>query len=171
MVFWHVGGAVFLFRTVFKDPRVDLRFLIIGALLPDLADLMIGAVWHSDLWLTSRGLGHTLLVAAAMMLVGMVVTRRGDTGRKRAVVLAVGMMFHLLLDGMWTMPDLLLWPLPGGPLPTYPDSEWSGALSGDTIWMVQEAIGLVYLLRLSQRAGLVDPGRRAHLWRTGTIST
>ena len=35
MLFWHVGGAVLLFRVLFKDLGVDLRFLTAGALLLD----------------------------------------------------------------------------------------------------------------------------------------
>ena len=33
MIFWQVGGAVAIVRYVFKDPAMDLRFVILGALL------------------------------------------------------------------------------------------------------------------------------------------
>ena len=55
MLFWHVGGAVFLFRALFKDPDVDLRFLMAGAVLPDVIDITVGLsdpARRSRLWKT-----------------------------------------------------------------------------------------------------------------------
>lgn len=172
MLFWHVGGAVFLFRRVFRDPHVDLRFLVAGALLPNLVDLPVGMVLHAEPFRTGRGLGHTLLLSVAVMTVGMWVTRSRSKARRRAVAVAVGVMFHLLLDGMWTVPDLLLWPLPGWDFPTGAEGEWSGlpgSLLDQPIRLVQEAVGLAYLLWLGRRAGVSGPEGRSRLWRSGTI--
>lgn len=172
MLLWHVAGAVFLFRRVFRDPHVDLRFLAAGAILPNLIDLLLGLVLHPEPHRIGRGPGHTLLVAAVAMLAGMWVTRPRTKSRKRAVALAVGVMFHLLLDGMWSAPDLVLWPLAGGRLPYGIEGEWSALPSSfqeHPIRLVQEALGLAYLVWLVRRGRLSDPERRSRLWRTGII--
>ena len=174
MLLWHVGGAVFLFRTVFRDPDVDLRFLVAGAVLPNVVDLPVGLLLHAEPHRIGRGLGHTLVLAVALMTVGMWVTRVRSPARRRAVAVAVGVMFHLLLDGMWTVPDLLLWPLPGWDLPRGVSGEWSG-LPGSVfehpIRLGQEVAGLAYLVWLGHRARLVDPAWRSRLWRTGMIES
>ena len=70
MVAWHVGAVVFLFRWIFQDPKVDVRFLALGALLPDLIDIPIGTVLLAGSLGTSEGLAHTL-VAPTLFAVGV----------------------------------------------------------------------------------------------------
>ena len=41
MMFWRIGAILFLFRWIFGDPKVDVRFLVAGAVLPDVIDLTI----------------------------------------------------------------------------------------------------------------------------------
>lgn len=167
MLFWHVGGAVFLFRLLFRDPGVDLRFLAAGALLPDAVDLIAGLLRDPEPFLGGRFYGHSLFFAAAVLAAGMLATDRGSARRRRAVAAAVGIMFHLLLDAMWLWPEVLLWPLPDGGWPAGSPGDWS--LPADPARLALEAAGLIYLVRLSARAGLSDPERRSHLWRTGRI--
>lgn len=174
MLLWHVGGAVFLFRVLFKDPGVDLRFLAGGALLPDAVDALVGLAQSSEPFASGHFYGHSLLLAVAVLAVGMWVTNRGSIRRRRAVAAAVGIMFHLLLDGMWLWPEVLLWPLAGGGLLAGSPGDWSGlpgSLLGNPLRMAQEAAGLIYLVWLFGRAGISDPARRSRLWRTGTIAT
>lgn len=163
---------MFLFRRVFRDPHVDLRFLVAGAVLPNVIDLLLGVSLHTEPYRIGRGLGHTLLLSAVVMAAGMWVTRPRSTARRRAVAVAVGAMFHLLLDGMWVVPDLLLWPLAGGRLPGGIEGEWSGlpaSLLEHPAKLVQEAAGLAYLVWLGHRGRLGDPARRSRLWRTGVL--
>lgn len=174
MLFWHVGGAVCLFRILFKDPGVDLRFLAVGALLPDAVDALFGLARRSEPFVSGRFYGHSLLFAAAVLAVGMLVTNRGSSRRGRAMAAAVGVMFHLLLDAMWLWPDVLLWPLGGGGVLAGSPGDWSGlreSLLDNPLRLVQEVAGLVYLASLFRRAGLSDAARRSRLWRTGTITT
>ncbi|NNL14467.1 MAG: metal-dependent hydrolase, partial [Acidimicrobiia bacterium] len=48
MLFWHLGGSLFLGRWVFRDPAMDLRVLALGAVLPDLIDKPIGSILFTD---------------------------------------------------------------------------------------------------------------------------
>lgn len=172
MLFWHIGGAVFLFRWVFKDPLVDLRFLAAGALLPNVVDMAASIAVEAGWQGIGRGAGHTLLLSAVVMVLAMSVTRPRTRGRRRAVAVAVGVMFHLLLDGMWTAPELLLWPLAGWDLPSGFEAEWAGlpdSFLESPLRPVQELAGLGYLVWLGRRARLRDPALRSRLLRAGTI--
>lgn len=171
MVFWHVAGTLFLFRWVFRDPSVDVRFLVAGALIPDLVDLTLGTVLAPELGSGQLWL-HTLLAPTLVLIVVLMATRRG--ARRRAwMALAVGMFFHLLLDGMWTSTAVFLWPLfgldfPAGSTP-YWSAAWERALDDPWRW-VKEALGLVYLIGLWMASGLSDSRRRAELMRMGRLS-
>jgi hypothetical protein len=170
---WHVAATLFLFRWIFRDPKVDVRFLAFGALLPDLVDLPTGTLVDPDTFATGELWMHTLLVPSLLTVVILVATRRGR--RRRAwMALVVGMFFHLLLDGMWTSAEAFLWPLfgaefPRQPLPYWPNA-WDRATSDPWRWLLEIA-GLVYLVMV-WRAGLLgDPRRRREFFTTGRIAS
>lgn len=173
MIFWHVGATIWLFRYVFRDPKVDLRFLVCGALLPDLLDKPVGTVLFPVSIGTGRWIGHTLLFSSLLMAVVLLLTRRGR--RRRAwMALTIGAMIHLILDAMWTTPEVLLWPFLGLEFPPGPDSYWSGLLGRlfDSPWaLVAEVAGLAYLVWLWYFADLNDPVKRRKLVTTGRIDT
>ncbi|MFP5331748.1 MAG: metal-dependent hydrolase [Acidimicrobiia bacterium] len=170
MIAWHLGATLFLFRWIFRDPKVDVRFLALGALLPDLIDLPLGTLLLADTLSTGEAYAHTLLAPTAVALVVLIATRRGR--RRRAwMALVVGMFFHLLLDGMWTKTEVFAWPF-FGPIPSGPSPYWDGvtdrALSDPWRW-VRELAGLAYLAVVWTRSGLGDPARRRGLVRTGRL--
>lgn len=171
MIFWHVGGTVLAFRYVFRDPNVDLRFLALGSILPDLLDKPIGTVLLAGTFESGQIFGHTLLFASVLMVAVLVGTSRG-IWRRRLMALAVGSLFHLILDGMWAVKETFLWPAFGWRFPPGPDSYWTGLvdrLTSDPWIIVQEVLGLVYLVFLWRKARLGESGRRAELWRAGTL--
>lgn len=164
MLFWHLGGSLFLFRYLFRDPAVDVRFLMAGAVLPDLLDKPTGLIFFG----TGRVFGHTLVFFAALLTAVLLLTRRGRPSRRRWMALAVGIMFHLLLDGMWTLRDTLLWPFFGWEFPAGVPNDWTTFR-----WslLFQEVAGLAYLLWLWRRYNLSAPTRRRNLLKTGAIPT
>lgn len=170
MVAWHVGAALFLFRWIFRDPKVDVRFLALGALLPDLIDLPLGTLVFARSVSTGEAWAHSLLAPTVVTVVVLVLTRRGR--RRRAwMALAVGMFFHLLLDGMWTKTEVFLWPLFGA-IPSGPSPYWSDALSRalDDPWRwARELAGSLYLVYVWAQSGLGDPDRRREAVRTGRL--
>jgi hypothetical protein len=170
MLFWHLGATLWLFRWIFKDPKVDVRFLLLGAVLPDLADLLYGTVIMpayaiGELWF------HTLLAPSLYMAVVLLVTRRGR--RRRAfMALGIGWLFHILLDGMWTDPEVLFWPffgweMPMGQAPFWAEA-WSRALADPWRWFL-DAAGLAYLIWLWFASGLNQKARRDDFLKTGRI--
>lgn len=171
MLFWHLGAALFLFRWIFRDPKVDVRFLLLGAILPDLIDLSIGTVLRADRFSTGELWFHTLLVPSIYMTLVLLLTRRGR--RRRAfMALGVGWLFHLLLDGMWTDREIFLWPFFGwemaaGESPFWPLA-WERALSDPWRWIL-EVVGIVYLTWLWLAVGLGRKERRLLLVSTGRL--
>ena len=171
MLLWHFGATLFLFRWIFRDPKVDTRFLLAGAVLPDLVDMPLGTVILAGVHSTGELWFHSLIAPAAYMTLVLISTRRGR--RRRAfMALGVGWLFHLLLDGMWLDQGVFLWPffgldLPAGESP-YWTLAWDRALSDPWRW-AQEMAGLAYLAWLWAHHGLSQSGRRAALLRTGRL--
>ena len=171
MIAWHVGAILFLFRWIFQDPKVDVRFLVVGALLPDLIDIPLGTIMLAGALGSSEVFAHTLLVPTLVAIVILFATRRGR--RRRAwMALIVAWFLHLLIDGMWTSTEVFLWPFFGVDFPAGPEQFWGGlidrSLSDPWRWAT-EAIGLGYLLWLWLATGLNLPGRRRQVLETGRL--
>lgn len=171
MLFWHLGAILFLFRWIFRDPKVDVRFLMMGAALPDLVDLPIGTLLLADAYSTGELWSHSLLAPALYMAVVLLATRRGRS-RRAWMAIGVAWLFHLLLDAMWVDQELFLWPffgfdLTAGTAPYWPLA-WERAWSDPWRWVL-EAAGLIYLVWLWKANGLTAPERRRLFFRTGRL--
>lgn len=144
MILWHVAGAIFLFRWIFRDPKVDLRLLVLGAILPDAIDLVVGIFLGEP---NRQRLGHTLIVPTIAAIVILFTNRRGRR-RRQLMTIVVAWLFHLGLDGVWVREQTFLWPLFGTNFAAWPaGTAWSRALS-DPWRFVKEALGFVYLVLL-----------------------
>ncbi len=171
MLFWHLGATLWLFRWIFRDPKVDVRFLLLGALIPDLIDMPIGTLVLAERFSTSELWAHSLVAVSAYMSVVLVATRRGR--RRRAwMALGVGWLFHLLLDGMWLNEEVFVWPFLGWDLPSSPGPFWQAAWEralGDPWRWILEVAGLAYLAWLWLALGLKDAKRRETVASTGRL--
>jgi inner membrane protein len=90
---------------------LDLRFLVLGSLLPDIIDKPLGAFLFGD----GRIFTHSLMATLLVLVTGYFLY----INYKRTAVLAVacGMAAHLVLDSMWASPPVFLWPLYGWGFP------------------------------------------------------
>lgn len=171
MLFWHLGATLWLFRWIFRDPKVDVRFLLLGAVLPDLIDLPVGTLILADRLSTGELWAHSLVAATLYMAIVLLVTRRGR--RRRAwMALGVGWLFHLVLDGMWLDQEVFLWPffgfeIPSGAAPYWPLAA-ERALSDPWRW-ITEAVGVGYLIWIWITLELSDPRRRRVSLETGRL--
>jgi len=148
MICWHLGITVAIVRYVFRDPNMDLRWVLFGSLLPDIIDKPIGSIFFHDTFGTHRLFAHALVFPVALLAATMVATRRGTVGRRAAIGVVIGCFIHLLLDGVWTGPETFLWPFFGTEFPRVAGSEF-GTLVADMIrspfvW-AGEALGLGHL--------------------------
>ena len=170
MFLWHLGGTVAIVRYAFRDDRMDLRLLLVGAVLPDLIDTPLGAFGYSS-FDSIRLFAHTMLFASAVLIAVLVSTRRGRP-RKRWMPLAVGVLVHLVLDGMWSDPETLWWPFLGTDFASAGEDGF-GALLGSTLtswrsWIL-EAIGAGYVLVLAVKGRLGSSEARTRFRNTGRI--
>jgi hypothetical protein len=154
VLFWFAGTALVAVWLVFRDPAFDHRLVVVGALLPDLVDLPVGA-----------GPAHSL-AAPVVVLVAVMLTTRGRRVRRRSLLaVPIGWFLHLVFDGAFRLTEVFWWPWSGGfgdhPLPAVSRGAWN---------LVLEAVGVVMLAWAWRTFGLADPDQRAAFWRTGRVS-
>ena len=135
MFFWHIGLSISFFRYVFKDFSADLRFLIIGVILPEIIYISLKLMNFSELY---SQIGHTLLFAIFLLIFVMIFTKRNTKLRRNFLLIAIGAFFHLLFDFMWLRQEILFFPLQFENRDTF-------IFNASTLF-IQEVIGLVYLI-------------------------
>ena len=154
MILWHVGATVLMVRYVFRDPNMDLRWVMVGSLLPDLIDKPIGSIFFHDTFGTHRLLAHAVVFPIVGLAVVLVATRRGSAIRRGLIGLVIGVFVHLLLDAAWASPEAFWWPFFGAEFPPIVDSDFASLLArmvSDPLVWAGEAVGLAYLALLWRR--------------------
>lgn len=155
MLLWFAGLAFAAVWVVFKDPAIDHRLVIVGALVPDLIDVWTGGRW----------LAHTMLFSVVLLVAVMLGTRGRRLLRRQLLAIPIGTFLHLGLDGMWTDKDVFWWPAFGGsfgdrPLPSIERGWWN---------LLLELLGALVLIWAYRRFQLQDPERRRYFLRTGRL--
>ncbi len=95
----------------------DYRIVAFGALVPDLIDKPLARFGINGFTYgetSGHTIGHTLLVSFSIILIGILLARRGDL---RMFVLGLGCLTHPLVDPTNTYPQTLFWPLFGTDFP------------------------------------------------------
>lgn len=90
---------------------MDLKYLAIGALLPDLIDKPVGKVLFASILANGRIIGHTMLFSLLLALIGIYIYKKNKG--LGGITLAAGSFLHLVEDQMWDQPLTLFWPLFG----------------------------------------------------------
>lgn len=166
MILWHVGLTLLILWFVMRgNTRVDYRFAVLGAILPDLIDKPLGRIIFREYFESGRIIGHSLLFNVTLLCVFFFM--RGRMKRK-LVLVPIGALLHLAQDGMWSNPEVFWWPLFGT---EFPRSPYDGLLAfirmPDTLW--QEAVGVAALLWLFAAHGLLSREGLKQFLRTGRL--
>lgn len=154
--FWFVGTAVLGVWSVFRDPRFDHRFLIVGVLAPDVID---------GIWGGARAL-HSVVTIVVMLAVIMIATAGRRPIRRRLLALPIGAFVHLIVDFAFADTDAFWWPVTGlsfdgARLPVVERGWWNAPL---------EIVGLVLCAMAWKRFGLSDGSRRRDFLTRGVLS-
>jgi len=154
MFLWFVGVSFAFVFLVFRSPALDYRLVMLGSVLP-VGEVVLGG----------PRLLHTLLVAVALLGIVMLATRERRLVRRRWISLPIGMMMHLVLDGVWAQTQVFWWPFFGwsfgdGPLPE---------LDHGGVTLVLEVLGAAALVWCWFSFGLTDAGNRRTFIRTGHL--
>jgi inner membrane protein len=168
VLFWHLGvGAALVYVTLGRR-RIDYRFILLGAVLPDVIDVPLSFVFG---WPGRRGPAHTLL-AVVVVTVLVLIAFRGPR-RLSLFGLGVGWLTHLVGDGMWMAPRTFLWPAFGTRFGTHPAEPYSldlfvHPLSHGLTWG-GELVGVAVLAWFWVAFGLGDRARRGAFARDGLL--
>lgn len=156
MVLWFAVMSVLGVHAVFRDDRMDHRFVLGGALLPDAADFAV-----------RQGVGpfHSVVVGVGLLFAVVLATIGRRRTRKRWLALPIGIFAHQILDGAWTDTTSFWWPLTGfalhGRLPV--------VTHGLAVGVVEEAIALAAGVWIWRSFGFAHRARRAAFLRTGHL--
>jgi hypothetical protein len=160
VILWFAGMALVAVWAVFRDPAIDHRLVVAGALLPDVVDGLLDVLGVSGPWPA-----HTLAASAGALVAVMVVTRGRRLLRRRLLALPIGTFLHLVLDGAWADAEVFWWPFLGGDLGVEVLPSVERGLSN----VVLELAGLAALVWAWRRFRLSEPERRAEFLRSGRV--
>lgn len=163
-----MGLAALIVYVTLGRRRIDYRYVLAGAVLPDVA----GAIWGVFAGGGDRGPGHSLLSVIALAVLILL----GFRGEARLAVfgIPVGWLLHLVGDGMWQEPRTFLWPAFGTAFGTGSEpyswdlfihpwehlSTWGGEIAGFAIlaWFwIAFRLGQDGRARLFARDGYLRP--------------
>jgi inner membrane protein len=121
VILWHLGVAALLVYVTLGRRRIDYRYVLIGAVLPDVVDGVLGLVAFDGP--AGRWVAHSLS-AVIVVAVAVLVVLRGNS-RRAAFGIPVGWLTHLVADGMWEAPKTFLWPAFGTEFSATPAEPYS----------------------------------------------
>jgi hypothetical protein len=155
MLLWFAGAGLVAVWAVFRSPALDYRLVMLGAVLP-VGEVVLGG---------PRVL-HTLLAGVVVLFAVVLATQRRRLLRRRLIGLPIGMLVHLVLDGVWTRTSVFWWPFFGtgfgaGALP-----ELDRPLP---IIVAADLVGAGCLVWAWRRFGVGDPQRRSRFLRSGRL--
>jgi inner membrane protein len=126
LFFGHLGFTLLFVFIVFYFLKedVDYRFVLVGAILPDLIDKPVGDYIFYSVFQNGRIFGHTLMFVFTLTLLGSYVTKKYKTGFVE--LLALGSLLHIAEDQVWRVQGTLFWPLLGLEFPKYNIEDYAG---------------------------------------------
>lgn len=156
MLLWFAGLSLVLVWQVFRDPALDYRLVVAGALLPDAVDIFLGGPRYL----------HTLAFSVVLLAAVMVGTRGRRRLRRRLLAVPIGAFLHLVLDAVWARTSVFWWPafgfaLPGNELPSFSRPP--------AVVIAQELGGAVALAWWWGRFRLHEPERRRRFVSSGRL--
>jgi hypothetical protein len=154
MFLWFLGGSFVFVWSVFRSPALDYRLVMAGSVLP-----LVEAVPGGPRVL------HTLAFPVVLLVGVMLATRQRRLVRRRWIGLPIGVLMHLVLDGVWARAEVFWWPFfgvafPAGGLPE---------LDGGVLTVVLELAGAGALWWCWSTFGLADRAHRDEFVRTGHL--
>ena len=166
----HIGimvAIIFLllhYNTRWR-PNFDIRWLALGAVLPDLIDKTIGLLIFPQYIDNGRIYAHTLLFSIILTVLAFHFKNR------ISISVSFGAWTHLAFDKMWEVPDTLAWPAYGLIFPKtdfYP-GRWIEMLFTDPYIYSTEILGAGILFSLFIYWKLYRRDNWKKFWSSGEI--
>ena len=154
MILWFAGTSFLAVWLVFRDPAIDHRLVIVGALVPDAVDALTGGPWVM----------HSVFASVVLLSGVMAATVGRRRLRRQLIALPIGTFLHLVFDGAWGDTDTFWWPFSGH----FGDARLLSVQRGG-IDILLELVGAGILVWAWQRFRLGEPDRRRYFLRTGRL--
>jgi inner membrane protein len=143
-------------RPAAREPlRVDFRFILLGALLPDIIDKPLGLILFPDVLANGRTFLHSLLFLLLTLMAAAIIYRKQR--QLWGFYIAFGVLIHLTMDAMWTDPVTLYWPFLGA-FQAHPGisfieivQSWTRSFLEEARLYFPEAVGFLILLFFTTR--------------------
>lgn len=155
MVAWFAGTSFLAVWLVFRDPAIDHRLVMAGAVLPDAVDGVTGGPWVL----------HSVVGSVALLGVVMLGTVGRRLLRRQLLALPIGTFLHLVFDVAWASTDAFWWPLRA----SFGDESLPSIERGLVVGVLFEVVGLAILAWAYRRFRLSEPARRATFLRSGRL--
>lgn len=155
MLLWFAGTSLLAVWLVFRDPAIDHRLVVAGAVLPDVLDGVTGGPW----------VFHSVAASVALLALVMGATVKRRALRRQLIALPIGTFLHLVFDGAWNDTDTFWWPFTGGFGDGGLPSIERGALS-----LIMEVAGAVLLVWLYRTFRLDERENRERFVRSGRLA-
>lgn len=147
MLLWFAGTALIAMWFTFRDPAIDHRLIILGALLPDVLDM----------FLRDSKFMHTIAAPILLLTLFMVGTIGRRQLRRHALAIPIGVFWHSVFDGAWMNTDLFWWPLT-----SVANGDMNSSLFEREVLVIvcMELVGFALLVWSWRLMGLSDASRR-----------
>lgn len=156
MILWFAGVSFVFVWWVFRSPALDYRLVMLGSILP------VGeVVFGGPRWL------HALIAPVALMGVLMLATQKRRLVRRRWIGIPIGMMMHLVLDGIWARPTVFWAPFLGIDFGSEGLPEFGHSVG---VSVVLEVIGLACLVWAWRAFDFSNRAARDRFLRTGQLT-
>ena len=155
MILWFAGVSFVFVWWVFRSPALDYRLVMLGSVLP-VGEVLLGG---------PRVL-HTLLAAVALLALVMLATQKRRLVRRRWIGLPIGLLMHLVLDGIWSRAEVFWWPLFGW---SFGDQGLPELGRPVGLIVVLEIVGAACLAWVWRTFDLDQPAVRQRFLRTGQL--
>jgi hypothetical protein len=169
VIFWHLGLATVIVYVTLGRRRIDYRYILLGAVLPDVIDGILGSFLFEGP--SGRWIAHSL-IANVVVTVLIILVLRGET-RLAVFGIGVGWLTHLVGDAMWDAPQTFFWPLAGTEFADAPAEPYSWDLFTaplDHVWTwVGEVVGVGVLAWFWIAFQLGDTERRKLFLKDGYL--
>ena len=155
MIFWFAGVSFVFVWWVFRSPALDYRLVMLGSILP-VGEVALGG----------PRLLHTLVATVALLTLVMLATQKRRLVRRRWIGIPIGVLMHLVLDGIWARTEVFWWPFLGTEFGSAGLPELDRPL---VVVLAMELVGLGCLVWAWRSFGLTDPAARDRFVRTGHL--